>query len=190
MSKSENLVLMIAGLASLFMVLSRRTLSLPGAALSAAETAALAQRIINENNFHVDLGMLTTIAEIESSRNPLALRYEPALNDASIGLMQTLLSTARWLAADMGYARHGIPDLSDLLDAEKSMYFGAAYLNWLSRYKGQTRSERWIVMSYNGGPGNDNPMTRHYFEKYQLARYGIRPADDSAGGALNDVGGA
>lgn len=45
-----------------------------------------------------DQGMICAIAEVESSRQPLAYRFEPKLNEASTGLMQTLQSTAEWLA--------------------------------------------------------------------------------------------
>lgn len=50
---------------------------------------------------HVFLGvqaMVCAIAEVESSRLPLAYRFEPKLGEASTGLMQTLQSTAEWLA--------------------------------------------------------------------------------------------
>lgn len=43
-------------------------------------------------------GMICAIAEVESSRIPLAYRFEPRLGEASTGLMQTLQSTAEWLA--------------------------------------------------------------------------------------------
>lgn len=42
--------------------------------------------------------MICAIADIESSRQPLAYRFEPKLGEASTGLMQTLQSTADWLA--------------------------------------------------------------------------------------------
>ena len=50
------------------------------------------------------------------------------------------------------------------------MYFGAAYVNWLLSYRGQARSERWIVESYNGGPGNSNTQTRRHYRRYINAK--------------------
>jgi len=171
MSKTENGIFILAGLAGLFLFLTNKTVRIPGLAYTQAEAAALAAKVVRENKFNVDPQMLAAMAMIESLGNPLAVRYEPNLNDASVGLMQTLSGTARWLASDMGYAKYGTPDLQDLADPAISMYFGAAYVNWLSTWKGKPRSEEWIVMSYNGGPGEDNPLTRHHLEKYNVARY-------------------
>lgn len=172
MSKVERTALFLAGLAGLFWALSKKTLALPGAALSEDQVRALARKVVSDHGFNADPEMLVAMAKIESSLNPMAIRYEPLLNDASIGLMQTLLSTADWLYRDMGYKAKGDPDLQDLLEPEVSMYFGAAYVNWLSRYKGQSRSEEWIVMSYNGGPGADNGQTRNHLAKYLQAKGG------------------
>lgn len=190
MSKSENGLLILAGLAGLFALLTNKTFKIPGMGYSQAEAAALAARVVSENGFNADPQMLAAMAMIESSGNPLALRYESSINDASVGLMQTLLGTARWLATDMGYERYGVPDLTDLTSAEVSMYFGAAYVHWLSSYKGVSRSEDWIVMSYNGGPGENNPMTRNHLAKYRAARYGTSSPTIAGSPYLNDVGGA
>jgi len=166
MNKTERGALFLAGLAGLFWALSNKTLALPGAAWSESQVRELAKRVISENGWSINPEMLVAMAKIESGFNPLAIRYEALLNDASIGMMQTLLSTARWLATDMGYTKHGIPDMSDLIEPEVSMYFGAAYVNWLSNYSGQARAEQWIVMSYNGGPGADNSQTQNHWNKY------------------------
>ena len=58
----------------------------------------------------------------------------------------------------------------DLLDPEKSIYFGAAYVEWLSNYGGKKRGVQWIVESYNGGPGNSNSQTKNHWNKYKAAR--------------------
>lgn len=173
MSKASNTALILAGLAGLFWALSSRTLALPGVALSRARVLSLARRTIKDGGFDVDPDMAAAIAEIESSNNPLALRFEPGINDASVGLMQTLLGTARWLATDMGFAKFGTPTLADLLDPEVSMYFGVAYLHWLRNYRGTRRGDDWVVMSYNGGPGADNKATREYLAKYKRLRFGV-----------------
>jgi len=170
MNKTERTALFVAGLAGLFWALSNKTLALPGAAWSKGQIRDLAGRVVSSHNLNADPDMLTAMAMIESGGNPLALRYEALLNDASIGMMQTLLSTARWLYHDMGYRAYGEPDLQDLLEPEVSMYFGAAYVHWLSTWRGQARNEEWIVMSYNGGPGADNPQTRNHWNKYLEAK--------------------
>lgn len=169
MSKKANLAILVAGLAGLFFVISRKTLTLPGAALSSTAVANLALETKATYFAKVPIDMLRAIAEIESGRNPLAVRFEPHVGDASIGLMQTLLGTARWLATDMGATAFGVPDAQDLLDARTSMYFGAAYLDWLFDWNGAKHSEEWIVRSYNGGPGNVSTATDNYWRKYQVA---------------------
>lgn len=70
------------------------------------------------------------------------------------------MSTAKWLASDMGYSFHGDPDRAALEDPEKSMYFGAAYLDYLSRYRKVERSEEFIIRGYNGGPNGINVKVR------------------------------
>tara|TARA_Y100001960_G_C14665129_1_gene822901 strand:+ start:41 stop:544 length:504 start_codon:yes stop_codon:yes gene_type:complete len=131
---------------------------------------SLTQKVIRENGFDVDYRMIVIMAKIESDFNKMAFRFEAHLNDGSVGLMQTLLKTAKWLAEDMGYTKYGVPTYSDLLDAEKSIYFGCAYVEWLSTWKGVHRTERWIVESYNGGPNNTNSMTQNHYRKYLKAK--------------------
>lgn len=172
MGKTTNTVLVVAGLAGLMAVVSRQTLAMPGAGLDEARIRALAAQTVSQNGWSVDPEMLVAMASIESNFNPMAMRFEPHIGDASIGLMQTLLSTARWLATDMNYTAYGVPSLSDLMKPEISMYFGGAYVNWLRTWKGITHDEQWIVMSYNGGPGADNNQTRNHWAKYYKARYG------------------
>lgn len=167
--KTENLIFMAAGLGAVFLVLSRATLSVPGLAWSKDKVKGVAARLIAEHGFEVSSDMVAAIADVESDFNPYAVRYEARLGTASAGIMQTLLTTARWLAEDMGFDAYGVPSLADLFDGEKSIYFGLAYLHWLRTYGGRRRSDEWVVRSYNGGPGADNAMTAQYFEKYLVA---------------------
>lgn len=119
----------------------------------------------------VDPVMIETMIKIESNNNPLAARYEAHLGEASLGLMQVLPSTARWLASDMGYTYYGrIFDTDRLLEPDVAVYFGAAFVDWLKNWKGQARSEQWIVESYNGGPNNSNSQTQNHWRKYQKAK--------------------
>lgn len=159
----------IAGLAATFALLSRRTRRAEGA-LMADQVRTFVTNIVNVFDLNVSPKMIVRIAWIESGFNPSALRFEVRLGDASAGLMQTLLSTAKWLARDMGYSAFGLPTLDSLLQAQTSIYFGAAYLEYLSRWRGERRSEEWIVRSYNGGPGHSRDATDEYWRRYLNAK--------------------
>jgi hypothetical protein len=112
--------------------------------------------------------MATTIASIESSFDPAAVRQEPRINDASYGLMQVLTKTAAWLNG-LGYdAFDGTAEA--LATPEGSMYFGCAYLHWLRNYKGAVQPDGFVVAAYNGGPGNPNGAgPQRYLASYQGA---------------------
>ena len=119
--------------------------------------------------------MVQGIARNESNYDQKAYRAEPHLNDASYGMMQTLLSTAQWLARDMGYRSFGVPEAKDLFVAEISLYFGTAYLHYLKNYKGKPRSDEWVVRAYNGGPGweqsdKGRSLTLTYWNRYLVAK--------------------
>lgn len=157
----------VLGLAGLFAYLTSRYSAL---AASASEVLALARATIARHDFRVDAVMAAAIAEIESGGNPLALRYEPHIGDASVGLMQTLVSTAQWLW-DIGYRDFPQPTMAALAEAHASMYFGCAYLDWLKRRNASSASEEWIVRAYNGGPGGaTKPATLPYWQKYKAAK--------------------
>lgn len=122
----------------------------------------------------VDPLMVTAMAQIESSFKPGAVRGEPHIQDASIGLMQTLYGTARWLHDKMGFRDYQLVNEDSLMDPQTSIYYGMAYISWLTRYRGRSRSEDWIVMSYNGGPGANNSMTRNHLRKYKDAKQQLK----------------
>lgn len=121
---------------------------------------------------NVDPEMIAAMVKIESSFNPKAYRFERHLNDASYGLMQTMLKTAQWMY-DIGYKAYARPTGTDLYDGNKSIYFGMAYVDYLSKYKKKARDEKWIVESYNGGPGNSNSGTKNHLRKYYEAKEDI-----------------
>ncbi len=138
------------------------------------QVRALAAAQIKKYSFNVTPDMAAAIAIIESGDvsfpsngcNPKATRFEAHIPDTSIGLMQTLLGTAQWLAKDMGYKALGVPTHNALLNGETSLYFGLAYLDYLSKYKNAGRSQDWIVQSYNAGPGR---AASAYLKKYKTA---------------------
>ena len=141
------------------------------ARLAEAEVKDLAEKITTLYFPVVDPMMVRAIIQIESNRKPDATRYEPHLEESSTGLMQTLLSTAVDMAKNWGATRYGIPTEKDLLNPEISVYFGAAYLNWLRRYGTE---EQNIVRNYNGGPkGYQRSATLDYWEKYKKAKAGL-----------------
>lgn len=145
-------------------------------ALTEAEVKALAAYIINAYNMNTDVKELTAMAWIESSFRPYAKRDEFRKNgtiwDTSIGLMQTLIGTANDLH-NKGYKAFGKPDAESLKTPIISMYFGAAYLDWL-RNNWRGKSQEWYIRAYNGGPGwegtaNGPKNTAVYWNKFVSA---------------------
>ncbi|CAI5479642.1 unnamed protein product [Closterium sp. Yama58-4] len=119
-----------------------------------------------------EVELVCAIARVESSWEPLAYRFEPHKGEASTGLMQVLQSTAMWLAEDMGYHAYTVDWASAMLYPPfLGMYYGMAYLAWLTNFKGVHRSEEFVVWAYNGGPrGADKPATTVYWRRYLRAK--------------------
>jgi soluble lytic murein transglycosylase-like protein len=125
---------------------------------------------INEHEFSgwFDPVDVMAIIDIESGFNPNAVRTEARLNDASRGLMQILLSTAR----DRGFSG----DPARLLDPEINIRYGMRQLKWswdylYTRKGGALARDLWIG-SYNAGVGNAmNGFTPlGYVQKFAAAR--------------------
>lgn len=163
---------LIALLAGGFALLHRRALAGDANALTEDQVRAFASGTLGLiDNPRVDEDMIVRIAWIESAFDASAVRPEPQINDASAGLMQTLVGTADWLASQMGYTAFGKrASLQKLMGPQASIYYGAAYLDYLSDYAGQRRSEEFMVRSYNGGPGNFNDDTAEYWRRYLEAK--------------------
>lgn len=148
-------------------------------ALTTQEVYAVA-RFVSDNYFSGDIYpvLLTAMAYVESSYKPWAVRNESG-GRQSIGLLQTLLGTA----SDMyrrGYNHMGAPTATNLKDPVVSMYFGAAYVDWLfntysSNFKTGTNDYyEWYVRAYNGGPGweqseRGRSMTQNHYAKVKAA---------------------
>lgn len=96
-----------------------------------------------------DPALVLAIIEVESSFNPRAYRAEPQINDASRGLMQLLLSTAR----DRGYPG----DEEGLFDPETNIRLGVMQLAWINGYLasrlGRPPQLREVLTGYNMGVG-------------------------------------
>lgn len=110
---------------------------------------------------------ILAIIEIESSFRPAAIRAEDHIGDASRGLMQILLSSAR----DRGFGG----DPGELFDPSTNIHLGVSHLEWGRRYLvnrlGAVTMDQ-VVGAYNAGVGNVVkgyiPMT--YVRKFVEAR--------------------
>lgn len=112
---------------------------------------------------------LLTSAFIESTFRPWVERYEPHLNDYSVGLMQVLIGTANDLY-NKGWRAVGRPSRERLKDPVVSMYFGAAYFVYLRKYW-PSHDLEWYVRAYNGGQGhNYNSQTTAYWNAWKAKR--------------------
>lgn len=90
--------------------------------------------------FGVPPALILAVIATESSGNPYARRYEPAINDSSLGLMQMLCRTA------YGLGLRG--SCSQLYNPEISIKYGAMYLR-----KQYDRYGNWLdaIAAYNAG---------------------------------------
>ncbi len=175
MTRRAAFAVLLAGLGVL--LIARPTFSVPGRALSLAEVRGLARSTIDRNfpGLGLDPEMLVAIAWIESAFNPSAVRIEPQVGDASVGLMQTLVGTADWLAST-DYSSFGSSvSFADLFKPERSMYYAASYIHFLtfvSSERGPGRgSEEFVVRAYNAGPRNwRSSAAEGYFARYLDAR--------------------
>ena len=134
----------------------------------------------------------------ESGWNPGAFRYEPGVNDASYGLMQVLLGTAK--------SSLNNPNLtpSDLFIPDINIAAGAAYLRYqLSRYGDARRA----VSAYNCGsecltrptsfwPNGNAPyaddvlMYQNWYLNHLTSSSGDQPVStDESGAPVYDQGG-
>lgn len=157
-----------------------------GKRYTANELVALASDVLSRSekikNELVSAQMVAAIALVESSGNPTACRFEKHLGEASAGLTQVLISTASWLASDMGFDEYGVPRSEEsLYDPEVAIYFALAYLTWLRTCKNIDRSDEFVVRGYNGGPGGiDLEVTEHYWRKYQDALRCVAPQSSAS----------
>lgn len=99
------------------------------------------------NNFGVPADLVRAVISHESQFRPTAMRPEPAIGDASIGLMQILLGTAR----GEGYSGSaGNPaTLTGLYDPLTNITYGTSYL--ARQYERAGGSVPRTLSAYNGG---------------------------------------
>lgn len=112
--------------------------------------------------------MLCAIAELASDRQLLATKYDKKTKQTTVGIMQLLPATVDWLIRDSGYRVYGGEGNPDILYRPfVSVYFGAAYLKWLSNFQQQERSEEFVVRAYKGGTKKaTHKSTLQYWKQY------------------------
>ncbi|PPS16301.1 hypothetical protein GOBAR_AA04283 [Gossypium barbadense] len=96
--------------------------------------------------------MICAIAELESNRQPLATGYDKKTNLITIGVMQVAPKVAEWIVREEDYLLFPVKEDPDILYKPfVNVYFGAAYLRWLSNFDGKIRTEEFVVRAYSGG---------------------------------------
>ncbi|KAJ9551252.1 hypothetical protein OSB04_015297 [Centaurea solstitialis] len=118
--------------------------------LSRLELKGVAEIVVFKHfgNKQVKPTVLCALAEIISKR------YVNGLGQRT-GLMGIDYPTACWIYRDLGYRAYKMDSLDDVTKPFVSMYFGAAYVVWLSEYEGRKRSMEFVVEAYiSGGPKN------------------------------------
>ncbi|KAL3851019.1 hypothetical protein ACJIZ3_012901 [Penstemon smallii] len=119
--------------------------------LSRVELKAVAEIVLSKH-FSTRLvkpAVLCAITEMVS------MRYVNGVGQRT-GLMGIDYPTARWLYKDVDYKAYTVESVEDLTKPFVSMYFGAAYMAWLSEYEGRERTPQFVVQAYISGPQNVN----------------------------------
>lgn len=100
--------------------------------------------IVQISNKHgVDPALTKAVISTESSFDVNARRYEPHLKDSSLGLMQLLTKTAKWMLKKSDLSE------SELLRPDVNIEAGVRYLKYqLNRYKNNIKH---AILSYNAG---------------------------------------
>ncbi|XP_073002147.1 uncharacterized protein [Typha latifolia] len=164
--------------------------------LTQTEMRCVAGIIVQRHfNSQIDRDMICAIAEIASDRQLLAENYDRKTKQTRIGIMQVTPEIAEWLSREMGYRNYEIEGNPTLLYKPfVNVYFGAAYVKWLSSCDGKERNEEFVIRAYKGGKKKaDHKSTAAYFQRYLSVRecllskreQEIADANSSAPNALN-----
>ncbi|TYI42698.1 hypothetical protein ES332_A01G117300v1 [Gossypium tomentosum] len=137
--------------------------------LTQTEMRAVAE-IVTHRQFDTKLDpeMICAIAELESNRQPLATGYDKKTNLITIGVMQVAPKVAEWIVREEDYLLFPVKEDPDILYKPfVNVYFGAAYLRWLSNFDGKIRTEEFVVRAYSGGTKKVNhKSTLPYWKRY------------------------
>ncbi|XP_065626583.1 uncharacterized protein LOC112032086 isoform X1 [Quercus suber] len=137
--------------------------------LTQIEMKAVAEIIASRHfNSQIDLDMICAIAELESDRQPLAVRSDKKNKEPTIGIMQLSIESAKWLFNELGYRSYNVVRNPELLYWPfVSVYLGAAYMKWLSNYDQKERTEEFIIRAYKGGTKKaTHKSTLPYWKRY------------------------
>lgn len=104
--------------------------------------------------YRLSQALILAIMETESSFNPMAVSHANAY-----GLMQVMRNTAGKDVFQRVYKRSDKPSRTYLLNPEKNIDAGSAYLSilrdvYLKGVKGWLKKEYCVIAAYNGGAGN------------------------------------
>ncbi|KAH7557855.1 hypothetical protein ACOSP7_027766 [Xanthoceras sorbifolium] len=145
--------------------------------LTRTEMKAVVNIVVRRHfDSHIDQGMINAIAELESDRQILAMQYDKKTKETFLGLMQISPKTALWLVSELGYLSHGVEtDPEVLFRPFTSIYFGAAYVKWLSNFQESERSEEFIVRAYKAGTKKaTHKSTLPYWKRYVSVKESLR----------------
>ncbi|KAL3508246.1 hypothetical protein ACH5RR_027647 [Cinchona calisaya] len=119
--------------------------------LSRVELKAVSEIILSKHfsTRRVKPTVLCAIAEIVS------MRFVNRVGQHT-GLMGIDYPTARWLYKDGSYRAYTVESVEDLSKPFVAVYFGAAYLAWLSDYEGRERTPQFVVQAYFAEPQKVN----------------------------------
>jgi soluble lytic murein transglycosylase-like protein len=112
----------------------------------------------NAIKYNISPSIIAAVIETESSGNPKAIRQEPAIKDYSLGLMQVLTGTAKYvktLFPQIAYT--GNP--AELNDPKINIEVGTAYLRYqLDRYTKTPviKPITDMIAAYNAGTARRN----------------------------------
>lgn len=116
---------------------------------------SLIQKISSE--VKIDPDLVRAIIKRESDFRPYVSRKEPKIGDESIGLMQVLVKTARWILRDNELKRE------DLFDPKINILAGAKYLKYqLDRYRGDIKK---AIAAYNAGSARYKRSTNEFINQ-------------------------
>lgn len=123
-------------------------------------TKSSIETIVNSiaSKYNVEPALIKAIIKSESNWNPNAYRSEPHIGDASWGLMQVLLKTAREVSKNPSLTA------SELLKPEINIDVGTRYIaKQLVRYSGNMKS---AISAYNAGTANKNLLGKYTNQAY------------------------
>ncbi|KAM7269324.1 hypothetical protein ACFE04_024821 [Oxalis oulophora] len=159
--------------------------------LTQTEMKAVAEIVVSRHfGLHIDPVMICCIAELESDRRPFLTQYDKKSKETTIGIMQLLPKTADLLISE-GYRTYNVEGDPDMLYRPfVNVYFGAAYLKYLSQFEGEDRSEEFVVRLYKGGTKKGAKRATHkstlqYWKRYVSVKESIPSRND--GPLTNDV---